>query len=247
MMKITCPNCSTAIRSENMNINNFMAKCHNCHEVFNFGTQAGVKARPAGSIVEKTSDIIKDNPRPEIAKPQSVSLVREGGALILKQRWFSFQIIFLVFFCVAWDGFLVFWYSMALVGEAPWIFLVFPVIHVAVGVGLTYTALAGLLNSSIVSVNPQKLSITHGPLPWKGNMTLSIWDLTQIFCQEEMNHRKNGTYYTYQLSALMKDGRKIKLLSRLESADIAIYMEQQIESWLKIQDRPVHGEIPREV
>jgi hypothetical protein len=40
-------------------------------------------------------------------------------------RWFTPSVIFLVFFCIAWDSFLIFWYSMAFNSKhVPWIAVV---------------------------------------------------------------------------------------------------------------------------
>lgn len=59
-------------------------------------------------------------------------------------RWFQWTFVFLVFFCIAWDGFLLFWYGAALgIGflgddaEPVLIMMLFPLLHVAVGTGLT--------------------------------------------------------------------------------------------------------------
>ena len=48
----------------------------------------------------------------------------------------------------------------------------------------------------------------------------------------------------YQLSVILKDGRKKDLLSNLDSPEIGFYMEHQIENWLDISDQPVRGELP---
>jgi hypothetical protein len=47
------------------------------------------------------------------------------------------------------------------------------------------------------------------------------------------------------LSVILKDGRKKDLLSNLDSPEIGTYIEHQIENWLNIPDRPVHGELAR--
>jgi len=38
---------------------------------------------------------------------------------------------------------------------------------------------------------------------------------------------------------------QVKLLGGLDDSNTAIFLEQQLERWLKIEDRPVAGEIPR--
>lgn len=88
--------------------------------------------------------------------------------------------IFLAFFCLAWNAFLVVGLSESQ-EETPmlWLFLLFPIVHVAVGVGLTYYTLAGFLNFTEVTVRGGTLTVRQGPLPWKGNRTLSAIDLAQ--------------------------------------------------------------------
>ncbi len=46
---------------------------------------------------------------------------------------------------------------------------------------------------------------------------------------------------SYELCALDKDSLKLKLLSNFDR-DVRQYLEQELKSQLKIQDRPVHGE-----
>jgi hypothetical protein len=65
----------------------------------------------------------------------------------------------------------------------------------------------------------------------------------QLYCKEKPGKSNSGP--TYQLSVVLKDGRKKDLLSNLDSPEIGFYIEHQIESWLNIQDRPVRGELER--
>ena len=119
--------------------------------------------------------------------------------------------------------------------------IVFPIAHLAVGVGLTYSTLAGFLNRSYVVIDRDAFSVSHGPLPWLGNLRVPVSQVKQLYCKE-----KRGKQTTYQLSVILKDGRKKDLLSNLDSPEIGFYMEHQIENWLKIPDQAVRGEIPDE-
>lgn len=174
-------------------------------------------------------------------RPKEVSLEKRGDRLEITWRWFSWTFIPLALFCAAWDGFLCFWYSIALSGGAPWIFIVFPVAHLAVGVGLTYYTLAGFLNSSQVVVDRENFSVSHGPLPWMGGLKVPVNQVEQLYCKEKPGRGDSST--TYQMSVILKDGRKKDLLSNLDSPEIGFYIEHQIEGWLDIPDRPVRGEI----
>ncbi len=235
-MKIHCTSCNAAIPAADIHLETAMAKCRRCDAVFSFARETGV--RPGGPPAVPPD-------RGEVPMPPDVKIDTGGYDLRITQRWFSFKYIPMAFFCVAWDSFLVFWYSIALTQDGPWIMAVFPIAHVAVGVGLTYYTLAGFFNRTRILVSRREVAITHEPLPWLGNVRLNVMDLEQLYCQEEANQGKNGTYYRYQLSALLKDGRKIKLLSNLSKPDTALFIEQQIEKWLKIKDRPVEGEMAR--
>ena len=181
----------------------------------------------------------------QVPIPEHIQMGQTSEGLTLTYRWFSYYFIFYAVFCFAWDGFLVFWYSLAFTQNAPWIMFVFPLIHLSVGVGLTYYTLAGFYNKTVVTVGMGKLSIRHTPLPWPGNRILSASDLIQLYSEERILRTRSGSRTTFQLSAISTDNRKIKLLSGLNSPDEARFLEHKIEEQLGIRDRPVEGELPR--
>lgn len=98
--------------------------------------------------------------------------------------------------------------------------IVFPIAHLAVGVGLTYYTLAGFLNHSQVIVDRDIFSIRHGPLPWMGNLRVPVSHVKQLYCKESPG-KKDGSI-TYQMSVVLKDGRKKDLLSNLDSPEICL-------------------------
>lgn len=132
-------------------------------------------------------------------------------------------------------------------GPIKLIFFVFPMAHVAVGVGLTYFVLAGFLNSTVVRVVDGMLSVRHGPLPWRGNLDLSSDEIDQIYCQNKLSTSRNddghtSTSMTFEVHAVVA-GQKRKLLGGLREADHALFLEQTLERFLKIRDRAVPGEM----
>jgi hypothetical protein len=235
-MKIHCTSCGTAIPAADIHLETTLAKCRQCDTVFSFAQAAGVRQAPPPEASRQ---------RGAIPTPPDVKIEEGVQDLRLTQRWFSLKYIPMAFFCIAWDSFLIFWYAIALTQGGPWIMAVFPIAHVAVGIGLTYYTIAGFINRTRILVSRRIVAIAHGPLPWTGKVRLDAHDIAQLYCQEEANRNKNGTYYRYQLSALLRDGRKIKLLSNLNKPDTALFIEQRIEKWLKIEDHPVEGEMAR--
>jgi predicted RNA-binding Zn-ribbon protein involved in translation (DUF1610 family) len=180
-----------------------------------------------------------------IPVPNGVICNENAHGLRITRRWFSLKYIPLAFFCVAWDAFLVFWYGIAFSTNAPWIMVCFPIAHLAVGVGMTYSVLTGFINRTILEVTPGKLQLWHEPLPWTGEIKMDTGDLKQLYAREKTSRGQNGTSYSYELWMVSKDGSSRKLLSGLDSPDVPLYIEQQIESWLHIPDVPVAGELAR--
>jgi hypothetical protein len=177
--------------------------------------------------------------------PENITVEQQADGLRLSYRWFSGKFVFLALFCFVWDAFLVFWYTTALTQNANIIMLIFPVLHVAVGLALTYYTLAGFYNRTFISVGRGTLSIQHRPMPWFGNRTLQASDIAQLYTEQITASGKNGPRVTYQLSAVSLENRKIKLLAGLDSPDSARFIERQIEDWLGIKDRRVEGELPK--
>jgi hypothetical protein len=175
--------------------------------------------------------------------PDNIVVERTGMGLTLSYKWFSFMHIFLALFCVVWDGFLIFWYNMALTSDAPLLFILFPIVHVAVGVVLTYSTIAGFVNKTTVTVSNGNISIYHGPLPWLGSKTIPAHTLTQLYIEKKVSRSSKGhSRVTYQLSAITTDNKKVKLISSVDSHETALYLEQEIESHLGIRDQRVVGE-----
>jgi hypothetical protein len=175
---------------------------------------------------------------------KEIEIYETDRSLSIVLDWFSPIAYFLAVFSTIWCSFLAFWYSMALAGGAPWIFLVFPLIHVAVGIGLSYYTLCLFKNKTYIEVNKNYLSITHKPIPWwKGNKELTTDLIQQIYVKEKISNNKNGTTVSYELRAKLTDGKDVELfnIENLESHEV-IDLEERIERFLGIPDEPVRGE-----
>jgi hypothetical protein len=188
--------------------------------------------------------------RGDVPRPSKFQIDDDGASLRISWRWFSPVVFFLLPFAIAWNAFLIGWYSMATVmpGE-PFgmrlVFLVFPIAHVAVGVGLAYSVLALLMNRSLVTVDRGTVTVSHGPLPWPG-ATVDADRIEQLYCSREERKSDNNTQQSYSLRAKLKDGSTKVLLQNVSASEETLYLEQALEKHLKIRDLPVKGELPRE-
>jgi hypothetical protein len=235
-MQLTCEVCDTPLRPEDVRLDIAVAKCRACNAVYDL---SGRKARGASVAGAEKRRLV----RAKAPLPPRFKVEDSDGATRIQWRWFSAAHIFMLFFCIIWDGFLLVWYGIAFATDSPLIMKLFPIIHVAVGVGLTYSTLAGFVNRTRIEVSRNALTIRHGPLPWTGNQTLPGRQLTQLYGEESAKTNKGNTTYSYSLLALDREGRKIKLLSGLTDKDQVLYLEQALERRLGIEDAPVDGEI----
>ncbi|MBU2572551.1 MAG: hypothetical protein KKH28_00525 [Elusimicrobia bacterium] len=229
-MKLNCPHCSRTIPAENINIQTAIAKCGSCSAVFGFADKVPGTA-PFGSS-KRTVEL-----------PKGYSVDHDGTGLVITRRWWSWKYLALLGFCVFWNGFLVVWYFIAFTKGGPLIMKLFPLLHVAAGVALTYTGVAGLVNRTRITVNTAEVKVKHFPLPWLGNRLIPRQEIDQLFCEEKITSGKNRMHYSYNLSAVMRGGNRLKLVSGLDTPENALFLEQQIEGFLGITDRPVAGEM----
>lgn len=236
-MDLNCRRCHKPIEAPDINIQQMIAKCAACGAVFTFGTED-----MAGGVmsVGKT--------RVAVPRPGSWQVMQEGNALVFRRRWFKPLFLFLLIFTIAWNSFLVGWYSMvgSTSGESgisgiSLLLMIFPLAHVAVGIGLSYYTLAGLLNSTTINVDRSAISIRHHPLPWRHSGTIAAHELDQLYCKEHRHSNKGTSWFSYSVSALLRDGRERKLLSDLETPEEALYLESEVEQYLGITDRHVAG------
>lgn len=173
-----------------------------------------------------------------------VKVQQTEKSLQLSWRWFSYIAIFLTFFCLLWDGFLVFWIYMA-VSDGIMAMALFSIIHVAVGIGLTYYTACMYVNRTTLIADKDRLVLRSGPLPWpSSNHYIDVEQLDQLYIKEKVSRGKNGTSTSYSLNALLKNGKhKIVIGSgqNLSNNDL-LQIEQKVETYLGIEDRPVSGE-----
>lgn len=160
-------------------------------------------------------------------------------------KWYTPIAWFLLFFSTIWCGFLFVFYGMMIAsGEAPGFAYLFPLIHVAVGISMAYYTACLFLNKTYVDVVDNNLTVHHDPIPWwRGNVSIPIEDIDQLYVKEKVTRGKNGTSKSYALRAKLRDGKDKMLLNiGTKSSSQLQEIENSLEDFLGIQDQPVKGE-----
>ncbi len=225
---LSCPGCGAPMEAS---AGADVARCGYCHAVVRLPGPPGASA---------------PRPRPPVPMPRGLRVEGTVTGFRIVRRWFSPVFVFLAFFAAFWCGILLIGYGVMFATGAPVFVLLFPVLHVAVGLGLAYYTLCGFLNSTTVETDGSRLSIHHRPMPWPGNLDFGAGDLAQVYVKEKVSRRSDGTSSsTYDVLAVTRGGKGLKLLSGLTDLDQGLFVEQEIERRLGIEDRPVAGEVPR--
>ncbi|MBT5229924.1 MAG: hypothetical protein HOM11_06560 [Methylococcales bacterium] len=173
--------------------------------------------------------------------PESLDFIQHTDYIEIVRSWYGWHVYLLAFFCLMWDGFLVVWYSNA-ISEGDLIMFLFPLLHLAAGVGITYYTVATWLNKTYIYVSKTNFVVFHKPLPWFGKCEIPVNDLKQLYVKEKVRHNKNGTSVSYELHAILQSGKNKKLVTGLSDDTQALFIEQAIEQYLDIQNQPVKGE-----
>ncbi|HZZ82527.1 MAG TPA: hypothetical protein VFE62_28770 [Gemmataceae bacterium] len=254
---MNCPRCQGLIAADDVSLEHLIAKCRSCQEVFRFSpseieaVSAGEPRYDAGAFTEQPPL----DPLPDVdlraplslraPRPPSIEIEDWGPNRKLVKRWFNYSYIGTAMFCVFWDGFLIFWYSMAFFGDGPWLMILFPMLHLLAGVCITYSTIAGFFNRTEITLDGGLLTVWHGPIPWFGQMSTSAGAIEQLYCMEMPNHWNNRRNYQAPLvsvNALLASGKTVPVVRSLAREE-ALFIEQQLEEWLEIVPRRVPGQV----
>ena len=107
---------------------------------------------------------------------------------------------------------------------------------------------AGVLNRTTLGLNAQELYAKHEPilLPWLKDVHLPIGAIEQLYCTydslcwDEDGRRMSSD--TVTLNVLAKDGSQ-RPLARGLPRDHGLFIEQQLEEWLRISPARVPGQV----
>lgn len=230
-MNIACPSCRTPVAASDIDAATGLARCRVCNNRFSCATAPTVGSAPPRRSVP-------------VGKPRNVVMSESNGELTITWRWYSPKYFVTALICLIWFCLLAVVYGVAITDRNTFV-LVLGALHVALGALMAYGTLGGFLNTTTIRIDGNRLSVRHRPLPWPGNVDYPIAQVRQLYCQQTINRRRSGTYYSYDLRALLHDGTRKTVISGLDSPNLPLFLEQHAEAWMRITDVPVAGEMAR--
>lgn len=119
--------------------------------------------------------------------------------------------------------------------DIPWknpMWLIPAVIGTA-GLGVLFVAVRRLVNVTSLKIEPGRLSLRHGPLPWWQTITLATDSIRQVEVRP-ITSRYNGTAAThYQVWAVQDRDRETCLLDCDAARETANFVCEEIQRCLK--------------
>lgn len=272
-MQVLCRSCQQPIPAQNVNLQNMVAKCDQCNAVFGispqqlYGGPQQPGMAPGGPVAGGGMPLPFGGAGPggyvaiergQAPMPAGMTVEIDGKDLVIRRSWFTWMAIFLLFFSLFWNGFILFFLVVVVgigaaaanqagpAGLIALVFLAVPLLFGAIGICLMYYTLCLFVNSTTIRVDHAELSVSHGPLPWWGNVVYPRSDVVQLFCIERVHYgRKGGISFTYDVEIITRGNVRYSLVSTLPDMGQALFIEQQLERHLGIQDVPVAGEVRR--
>jgi hypothetical protein len=175
-----------------------------------------------------------------IELPDNIELNWQGSALEIVVVWKGKYFEFLAATAVMLDG--AFFYEV--LGYSDSVNSVGVVVSLGMGIPATYWAIAGWLNRTYLKVRPGTLSVRHMPIPWPGSKEFSRLDIKQLYAYERIGPTKyDRGMTTYEVHVVTRRRGHQCLISGLETREQAMYIEQEIENHLAIEDETVRGEL----
>lgn len=243
MAQIVCTACSAPIPADDVELSSKLARCRKCNSVFEIGPQLrdddAVRRRELhpptnvrvirGHLEPRRGDVGgEEGYRSRIATPPS--------DVEIEVRWFRPTAIFTMLFAILWCGFLVVWYSIALGTPSPGgLMLWFPLLHVAVGVGLAYSSLAMLLNRTRITLGNGRMRTTHGPVPWRGASDLDTATIRGFYAESKTTRGKRGSStMTWSVCADVEGNPRQALISGLSSEEEARFLSRALAEQLGV-------------
>jgi len=172
-----------------------------------------------------------------VALPDGFQLDNDGLERRISWRWFSWHalrgILFAAIFSVPFD-FVLYIYVHSPDKSWPAPVLATTLLFALLPAATIYVWIAYLINRTTVRVNPTRISVQHGPIPWPARKDVAKADIAGVVSERVINDSdsSDGSIFQprelYQVRLMLKNGKTRKLVIGLLSPDHALFIEQQI-------------------
>jgi hypothetical protein len=240
MEPVRCKRCLSLVSEINVNRVEQVANCERCGALFSlakiYDTSKEVASKPIYTYKSLKPTIYE--------MPKGLEVMHLGFELSIDAKPSNTLKIFFTIFSLFWNGVIAIFVLVALFSGRLEI-LLYISLHLTIGLIMAYYALCLFVNKNQILVDKRSLRTKHGPLkiPFKKEHYIEANFINQIFCQKYVVATINGQpRYGYKVVLRKNDGDNLDIIHGLELYHQALYLEQQIESYLNLEDKPVEEE-----
>jgi hypothetical protein len=169
-----------------------------------------------------------------ISLPDATEILRGADQMELTAHWYYKELWYIALAIGAWN---LYWTYAWLFDNRNEPFATFTCIVA------TYLLAANWFNHTRIVISKGRLIVRHGPLPWFGNHDLRTLSLKQLYVKRHIRRREGQNMITYDVWVTTRAGRHFVLVGGLQTSEQALYIEQEIEIFLGIADKPVKNAI----
>lgn len=226
-MQVICPNCGHQVTAENINIQQMVAVCPNCHSVFRFDvSESKIKQR-------------------KVKKPYNLTADDAGGGLRIAFRT-NFRLFenepFLISMGISIFFTLMTAFIMSQISIAP----------MTLGAGLAalvayYWLALIVFNKTHIEVNDEEIRVSRKPLP---NLliapnTISRSGIKNIHYEETVISKREGyDVPRYNVWAETVDGNRKIIVSEVIE-DYAVFISQRLNEFIEPESAPEARDVSR--
>lgn len=132
-------------------------------------------------------------------------------------------------------SFLVFWSSVAVYVGYTWYQnhqTLVPMLCVLMVVAAVYYALALWVNKTVLTVSPERIDISHGPMPWFGGRGFDVSEIESISWEKRLDAQGMGTYIRFRI--VLVGGNKVGIfpLLAIGRPEAALRALKRVCDWL---------------
>ncbi len=219
---LSCPNCSTELPTENLNLDKNLGKCNSCNAVF--------------SIEDDLRDLHKapQKIKQEILRPEGIELFHyhDNFTAYFDQPMAPIEWPFIFAYMIAF---------IAGIGASFELKSFIPFLALTVGFSVLhylYYLRRKEKHKVILEIDDQYLNILWRPRKFIVDKSYHIKDIDQLYVKARSD---NAVWFLFMIVDEGQGQKHVKLTS-MNSASKAKYLEQEIEAYLDIQD----VEVPEE-
>lgn len=228
-MQLRCRSCGEVVPAAHIDLPTSMATCPACHAVFSFAGDVLVPrehvGRPEQMRVEGSEPIVISW---SLVDPKQAAT--GAGGLVLSaavMAWFVWQ------------------------DDRP----LGPGLLVWMGLAATaavFATIVAFVNRTTLTISRREVRRSIGPFPmWKGTVSVPSSAIAQVFCVRKTRYlrsqkRRDAVEPVYSWAVVVKrrdGGPELTLVEGLREPRQGVFLEQQIERHLRIDDKAVAGAV----